>query len=284
MSIIVNFTNRNIDALDSIRIYRTESRSEPATLIATIANDKVSYEDKTASYNRLYYYQTGAVFNGVENRSALFPAMSFRNNDSGPGPQTFLRGNHEFGLFGQVDYALLPSYGAIASISGVARNNATDPTVVLKWCVNGKIIYTFNIPYHSAISKDNLKTLFVPPNKESQVFTISLGQYTYKVRPPFATTLRGAIVGTGETYPLAYTDDVKLSEVAACLRVYQAPVVPNIGEQFWDFATNPGGGMWTNSYYDLTTYYMFYNDGSTLPYRATSGNAQFAPIYELDLS
>ena len=282
MSITINFSNRNIDALDSIRIYRTESRVLPPTLIATITNDKVSYTDDTAVYNRLYFYQTGAVLNGFENLSPLFPAMAFRDNDSGPGPTALIRGDHEFGLFGETDYSLLPSYDAVASTSGVPRSG-TIPTKVLKWCVNGKVIYTFDTAYHTAISKDNLKKLFVAANKESEVFSIALGQYNYKVRPPFATTLRGAIVGTGETWPLTYTDDVKRSEVAAYLRSYAAAATPLIGDQFWDTAVNPGSGLWTNSYYNLTTYYMFYFDGNTAPYKATAGNSAFYPVYELDI-
>lgn len=284
MSITINFENRNVDALDEIRIYRTEAKDIAPTLIATIANDKTSYKDESALYNKLYYYQTEAVYQGIANRSTLFPAMVFRNNDSGPGPTELLRGNYEFGLFGPVDYNELPSYSAVATVSGVARNVSTVPTLVLKWCINGKIIYTFDTAFHTGISKDNLKGLFVAPNKESEVITITLGQYAYKVRPPFATTLRGAIVGTGDTYPLAYTDDVKVSEVAAVLRSYMSANTPSIGDKFWDIATLPTGGLWTNSYYNLTTYYMFYFDGNTAPYRATSGTAPFYPIYELDLS
>lgn len=283
MSITINFRNRNIDALDEIRIYRTERRDVTPTLVGTITNDKVSYRDTTAEYNRLYFYQTGAVYQGVENRSEFFPAMAFRNNDSGPGPQTFLRGNHEFGLFGQVDYTQLPSFGVVAQAANVARDNSVDPGVVLKWCINGRVIYTFDKPFHTGISKDNLKTLFIGANKESDVFTTALGKYTFKVRPPFATTLRGAIVGTGETYPLDYTSDVQNSEVGAILRSYVGTTIPKIGAQLWDFTPVPSGGLWTNSYFNVSTWYMFYFDGNTAPYRASSGTAPFYPVYELAL-
>ncbi|EJI5696474.1 hypothetical protein NFI00_000177 [Salmonella enterica] len=281
MSITINFRNRNIDALDEIRIYRTESRDVPATLIATLTNDKVFYKDTTALYNRLYYYQTGAVYQGIENRSTLFPAMSFRNDDSGPGPKTFLRGNHEFGLMGEVDLVELPTFDAVASASAVARNVSTSPTKALKWCINGKIIYTFNAPYHSGISKDNLKKLFIAANKESEYFSIGFGAYNFKVRPPFATTLRGAIVGTGETYPLAWTPDVQNSECGAILRSYLSTAAIKAGEQVMDLTPTPAGGLWTNTYYDLNTYYMFYFDGNTSAVRASSGTAPFYPVYEL---
>lgn len=283
MSITINFRNRNIDALDEIRIYRTENRGVPPTLIATITNDKVFYKDATAQYNQLYFYQTGAVYQGIENRSELFPAISFRNNDNGPGPQKLIRGNFEFGLFGPVDMNDLPSFDAVSVSAGVTRNVTGNPTVALKWCINGKIIYTFNAAFHTGISKDNLKKLFIAANKESDFFSIDLAGKTFKVRPPFATTLRGAIVGTGETYPLTWSTDVQQSEAGAIMRSYLGSAAIKAGDRMYDLAPLPAGGFWTNTYYDLNTYYMFYLDGNTSAYRASSGTGPFYPVYELML-
>lgn len=284
MSITINFRNRNIDALDEIRIYRTENRGVAPVLIATIANEKVSYKDETAKYNQLYFYQTGSVYQGIENRSELFPAISFRNDDNGPGPQKLIRGNFEFGLFGEVSTTDLPTFDAVALSAGVTRNVSGNPSVALKWCINGKIIYTFNGAFHTGISKDNLKKLFIAANKESDFFSIDLAGKTFKVRPPFATTLRGAIVGTGETYPLTWSPDVQQSEAGAIMRSYSG-LVANIkaGDRMCDLSPLPTGGFWTNSYYDLNTYYMFYFDGNTSAYRASSGTGPFYPVYELML-
>lgn len=194
MGVKLTWQNRGTVPLDSIKIYRSATKTGELVLIDTIAGTALSYEDTTMpTTNRVYWYSVASVLNGNETRGQLTPMGHFP--DSGPGPKNIILGDWEFGYFGEVttDLSALPTFDEVAAAGGFNKStNAADtPTKFRKWVINGKIIYMPNAVIGTT-SANNLITykLLKPVNNDSApVLSIGKGNYGFKVRVPNGSTL-----------------------------------------------------------------------------------------------
>lgn len=302
MSILVGWTNPNDVVMDSIEIYRANKRGGDKTKIVTLNKDVLNYLDEAVTNNTTYFYTIRFVKDDKFSESIEFPLGFY--SDTGPGPKTILRGNWEFGLFGEVASTDLFDFSAIQAKYGINYNqNPGAPTLWLKWIVNGRIIYIPNSYYgvSATVNSDQFDVTkgFVPVNSDpnSPPVVMAKANYEYSIRPPYAsinfTTApnpNNDFVINGMTVT-KYESTIGKSELAALFSMFTGPgslLIPELnGLKYYD-TTNPGinQGIITNTY--LTPNVLFQSDvmsnnGSTLTGVGLPSGAQFIywPVAEL---
>lgn len=114
--------------------------------VVSVAADATSYTYPTSVANTLYYLVVGAVgADGVVTYGDQYMVGYYP--DTGPGPQTLLRGDWTFGYFGEVAISDLVSQAEIyAAIYAKVGNAATSPvgssfTTYHKCIVAGRIVF-----------------------------------------------------------------------------------------------------------------------------------------------
>lgn len=189
MSIIYSWLNPNKSELSKIEVYRSDKRNGPKTLIATLPGTATFYEDTTAAINRVFFYNTIAYQGTLSSISPTIPLASFEN--TGPGNSRLLRGDWEFGYFGQVPKAQLPTFASLGNaIGSVTDSLATaNHTLFHKWVVNGNIVFIPNCPlnatgttYQYLIDK---KVAPAQNGDETNLLRLSLNGFNYRIRPPY---------------------------------------------------------------------------------------------------
>lgn len=190
MGVKLTWVNRGT-ALDNIKIYRGTDKAGPFTLVATLDGAATSYEDTTVpTTNMVYWYTVNSVKGSGETASIPTPLGYFP--DTGPGPQSLLMGDWEFGYFGEVfaDMGLLPTFDEVAAAGGFPRGS--DPlTKFRKWVIGGKIIFIPNavIGYYSMTSMVTYKLVKPYSTDSAPVLSLSKGNYGFKVRLAKASTI-----------------------------------------------------------------------------------------------
>lgn len=128
MPIILNFEQRQHQALDSIEVYRALGGntpldiSNPGTPIATLAGNAVRYEDSDVLNNTTYRYWLAAKKG--EERVFNSPVAQGYFLDTGPGPQKLLYGDWHAGYFGVVSQEELFTHAELNSLLGGSMCNA----------------------------------------------------------------------------------------------------------------------------------------------------------------
>lgn len=101
MAVTLNWGAANAALAETINIYRSTTPidvANPPAALTSIAGNLSSYQDNTAVRNTTYYYAVGHVRAGQE---LLSPVLTYGHYpDTGPGPQTLLRGDWNLGYFG----------------------------------------------------------------------------------------------------------------------------------------------------------------------------------------
>jgi hypothetical protein len=224
MTVRISWANANATA-DSVILYRSATpfaqTALPAPLV-TLAGNATTYDDTTVTRNTVAYYRAKIV-KGTE--ELITPLMTMGHfPDSGPGPQTLLRGNWALGYFGKVPVANMWTLAQFRTATGAtglpAAAAESNLTVWHKFIRNGKIIFVPGCPMTNATTtwsqiyalglvygtNDNgavPSTLTVPPTPVNQFKTVTLGAYTFLVRLPLGCTMPvNAIIGTGFTTTL----------------------------------------------------------------------------------
>lgn len=189
MSITLTWGAANAALADSIKIYRATTpldvNSLPAAL-ATIAGSATSYADTTAVRNTTYYYAVGHVRGANE---LLSPVLIMGHYpDTGPGPQTLLRGNWDVGYFGTCTPAqmFLPStLNAQVPIPGTLAADGAI-TVWHKFIRKGKVLFIPNSQFSTTASTGQLYNagLLMGTNDNGNFpFAISSGNMTGYTAP-----------------------------------------------------------------------------------------------------
>lgn len=213
MGLKLSWTNRGTVPLDSIRIYRSTSKTGALTLIDTIAGTATTYDDVTTpATNVTYWYSVASVKDGNETLGKRTPLGNYPDN--GPGPKTIAIGDWEYGFFGEMtmDMGLLPSFDEIATAAGLTRG-PESPTKFRKWAINGKIIYIPNafIGTYSATNMINFKLLKAFNTPASPILTLDKGDHGFKVRLPTSSPT----LDLSDAVPLAGAADKLKSELCA---------------------------------------------------------------------
>lgn len=153
MSIKIDWSDVD-NAATAFNIYRQETPILDSALPAPLAVvDKAlrTYTDDTAVRNKLYYYRVGSVTTDITltpNRALAYMPYS------GPGPQTLLRGDWEFGYFGRIPVNAIFTTQEIKQFAGAFAGawsevvpTAPDVHYWFKFVVNGKILFVASNPF-----------------------------------------------------------------------------------------------------------------------------------------
>lgn len=304
MSIVFDWLNPNESELTKIEVYRADKRGGAKTLLATVGPLALAYEDTTADINKVYWYSTIAYMGDDKTVSVENPLASFEK--TGPGSQKLIRGDWEFGYFGEVALSELPSFADIGSKTGLGTSSGASiqNTKLHKFIANGKIIFIPSSPLTSNTATANdLKSKKVFPQidqPDSELLRMTKGDFSYFIRAPFVDD-RGSAEGdasiafSGSTLS-TYPESFLTSEFAALLSIFwntgQYPYLPKIPQMsdnellgstyfpsyVWTASTVMPGSDKTNTFFIFRGYDMVIG--------ATSGGGfsrHFWPIYVLDL-
>lgn len=158
------------------RIYRSDTKLDQGNLgvpIATVDGATKSYVDTTVKRGVTYNYIVTSMVDGDEGQSANYYMGYFP--DTGPGPQTIIRGDWQFGLFGV--FPMENFFSADELIDQCAPGEITKPTqtgnVWVKVICHGKIIFfpvlrpgqgiSYKRLYELGLVFGNKKTSEIPP-------------------------------------------------------------------------------------------------------------------------
>jgi hypothetical protein len=289
MGVKLTWQNRGTVPLDSIRIYRSATKTGDLVLIDTIAGSALTYEDTTMpTTNRVYWYAVASVLNGNETLGARTPLGHFP--DSGPGPKNIAIGDWEFGYFGELtaDMASVPTFDEVASAAGLNRSSDT-PTKVRKWVVGGKIIYIPNAAI-GTYTQPNMLTykLMKPFNSDSAaVLSIGKGNYGFKVRIPRSSNVNDTaamsdINGDSSKYKselwALFAHHVNLDSASEASRYFKGAF--RLGDETSIYSTS---GRIFLGYANATTYnaLIWSQWSSTSSYPFSNSIAAYL-VYELD--
>jgi hypothetical protein len=156
MSIRLTWRNVNAALADSIVIYRDTAPIPADTLpapLATLAGAATTYDDATVVRGVVYYYRIAAVkgddFVLTDNKiHGYFP-------DSGPGPQTLLRGDWKRGYFGRVPVGVFLTVAETRAVTAFSAGTAEAESGLTHWhkyIWDGKILFIPNSTISNAVS------------------------------------------------------------------------------------------------------------------------------------
>lgn len=207
MSIIYSWINPNKTDVTKIEVYRSDKRGGDKTLLATLGTTALSYEDTSAVLNKVYFYSTIVYEGTLTNTSIEMPLASFET--TGPGPATLLRGDWDYGYFGEIpaENTALPTLTELCSVLGVAYDSGLQyqHTKWHKWIVNGRILFIPSVwATLSGVRYTTTPNIFIPINgSESSALKWTKGDNNFYVRLPFANRLDAA--DNGGVLPLNNT-------------------------------------------------------------------------------
>jgi len=185
MTVTIKWLNNNTAVLDAIKIYRSNTRNGPLTLIDTIAGNLLTYTDNTADNYKIYFYRVGSVIGSDESLSNIIPMANYPFQ--GPGDNRIKRGDWEFGTFGEVILDNLPTFGDIAA-AGTITATGLNPTKWYKWVVNGKIIFIPDNFYYTNFTPGNTKGILLSANSDpTSMVRVEKNGFYYGVRCPYAS-------------------------------------------------------------------------------------------------
>lgn len=193
MSVTLTWGTVNAALADSINIYRTSTPMDvnnlPAAL-ASIAGSATSYSDTTAVRNTLYYYAVGHVRAGNE---LLSPVLLMGHYpDTGPGPQTLLRGDWNLGYFGTCTPAQMFTPATLNAQVPIPGNLQADGAITVwhKFIRKGKVLFIPNAQFSTSAStgqlynagllmgtNDNGNFPFVPSSGNMAGYAAPVNQY-----------------------------------------------------------------------------------------------------------
>jgi len=206
MSIKIEWGAGNTGA-DEVTVYRSLTPIDLSALpaaLATVPGGNTSYTDTTAARNTVYNYVT-AIKKG--NDVMLSQNKTYGHfPDTGPGPNTLLRGTYHTGYFGRMTAAEFFTNQEILSALMASVTANTTAQFWHKFIVDGKILFMpelcigMTVPgaiYNSGLMHGTDDTGLTPyPGKSpwntagvNQRKTIVKSGYTYVVRLPKASTL-----------------------------------------------------------------------------------------------
>lgn len=301
MSITVQWIAHQLTSGESIGIYRSDTRNGTYTLLGSVQTE-VDYVDTTALDNKVYYYKAINAVNGITTESNVVPLANFP--DTGPGGQTLLRGNWEFGYFGRVAKANFPTFADTLSAAGGTAGNATAywgiGTSFYKWIINGNICFFPDICLDINRGTTDLGTMHIPPNGDvTTAAKVSLNNYTYAVRAPLMSNTQGAVPDNvnwalnANNQLSTFDPTYPISEVMALLSCHQDSdiTIPNnamlhVYSRYDDHNIWSGIGSYirTISYYTTTISITLAGNMSRM-YLDLNNVAQstFWPVYVLQL-
>lgn len=204
MAVKLTINNPTKDA-DSVVVYRSETPLDLGSLpepLATLPGTATDFTDATAKRNTAYYYRI-AVQKGTDQAFTQNQLYGYYP-DTGPGPQTLLRGNWKDGYFGTLTSAELFSSAELVAALGTSAQYISSSNSSPNWdkfILDGKILFfpqqylgtaTWNNLYNGGLVYGTDDFGAPPPTtstanlKVNQLTKVTKGDYTFIVRLPKA--------------------------------------------------------------------------------------------------
>lgn len=225
MSITLTWGAVNAALADSIKVYRATTPIDVNNLpvpLDTIAGSATSYTDTTAVRDTTYYYVVGHVRGSNELLSQVLTMGHYP--DTGPGPQTLIRGDWNCGYFGFIPTASFLSISQLRSLINnpdLGNTTPADGTVTgwHKFIRKGKVLFIPNGVFAAGTctwwrlynvglvyGADNtgsapvaITTLSSIPALVNQKVQIPFGAYNFLVRCPTVTDAPTNVYVPGST-------------------------------------------------------------------------------------
>lgn len=196
MDLKLKWDNLNVVAA-TVKIYRGTAELDRANLsnpLVTLTAGETEWIDTTAVLGTTYFY----VFETITatDHSISRNHRVIAGNRRGPGPQTVIEGNLEYGYFGEILPSEFISTNALRDAVGMTIGSATgNPTAWHKYVRKGKILIVPNASLTSSVTWMNLYNLgivygtdddgkgtFIPTPTVNQRKTVKIGADTFIVR------------------------------------------------------------------------------------------------------
>lgn len=266
MSVALTWSSVNSALATSINIYRSTAPIDVNNLptpLANIAGTSTTYTDTTAALNTVYYYVVGMVRLGQELLSPMIIMGHY--HDTGPGPQTLLRGTWLLGYFGLVPVASMLTPTQLNAQIPIPGTRTADVTVTgyHKFIRNGKILFIPNYYFTTSVqpyqlynagllmgTNDNGQFPFVlssgsmnnytAPANQYKVATV--GVYQFIVRSPKVSDkpTTSYVVLPADTYPSEWTDLI--------CRMGQTSLAASPQDKWLDLTAVGGWYTWTQQW------------------------------------
>ncbi len=156
MPLQLNWVNRNTGE-DGTRIYRAQTPMDLAALpepLVSLAPGITTYLDETIERNKVYHY----LFETFKGQDRAFSKEQILGvyPDTGPGPQTLLRGDFKHGYFGIVSQSELFTAAELTSLVSAPGSQYGGAIEWLKFAIDGKILFVANKIVNHSMSWDQL--------------------------------------------------------------------------------------------------------------------------------
>jgi hypothetical protein len=215
MPIKIDWSDPN--SADDYTIYRSASPIADAALPASLAvvpGGTLTYTDDTAVRNQVYYYRV-ASRKGTEVALTPNKVLAYMPY-TGPGPQSLLRGDWNFGYFGKIPMSDLFSAQECKNLVGTITASSTENTAAdlgwLKFVYKGKILFiasqalynnlTWETLYRAGVIYGNFPSADWAPYAKTtfgtipQAKVVNKGDHQLIMRVP---TSRAVMASTGAT-------------------------------------------------------------------------------------
>lgn len=304
MSVTLTWGSANAALADSINIYRSTTPLDvnnlPAAL-ASIAGSATSYSDTTAVRNTLYYYVVGHVRAGNELLSQVLTMGHYP--DTGPGPQTLLRGDWNLGYFGTVSAASMFVPSTLNAQVPIPGTLPADNTVTLwhKFIRKGKVLFVPNSQfsinatliqlYNAGIlmgTNDNGNFPFVASSGTISGYTAPANQYKLATVGAYQFIVRSLKISDKPTTSyVSLATDIFPSEWNDLLsRMGGTSLAGSPQDKWGDLAVNSGWLSWTQNFTASNTGCYIYAQSSydVSGTQVTTSANGWLPVLELILT
>lgn len=229
MALKFYWVNENLEPLDGIEVYYSNSPTGPFVLRDTVDGGQEFYEDEQIPRNTIGYYKLISISGGFKTESAV-RAFGYFPAGTGPGFSEILRGGWGFGYMGEIPTADLPGYAELRTKIALQPSTAGAANAKFhKWSVGNKIVFIPELPYNEgAIYSSASQCRLALGADPASGITIQRGDNLYGWRYPYATTKATAasltdgsfVIGAGG---MVSTTDATFpnSEVAALYASFQ---------------------------------------------------------------
>lgn len=135
----------NTPGIDKQFIYRSLTpinQASPGTPLAEVASDVFTYTDNTVVQGQLYYYAIASSKGDQISISRQVPIAYYA--ETGPGPQTLVRGDWNFGYFGSIPLTDIADATTIIAAMGSTAMKVGGATLWYKVAYKGKVLFVPN--------------------------------------------------------------------------------------------------------------------------------------------
>lgn len=262
MAVTLNWGAANAALAESINIYRSLTPIDVANLpaaLVSIAGNLSSYQDNTAARNTTYYYAVGHVRAGQE---LLSPVLTYGHYpDTGPGPQTLLRGDWNLGYFGTCTPVQMFTPSTLNAQVPIPGTLTADGSITAwhKFIRKGKIIFIPNYYFTSVVQPYQLYNAgLLMGTNDNGSFPVVLSESTMNGYTAPANQYKVATVGAYQfiVRSLKISDKPTTSVIVLATDIFPSEYNDLIGrmgntanaaspqDKWGDIAGTPGWSSW----------------------------------------